>query len=65
MNERELEKYLGSRVGVSTNSGRFLFGHLIEIEDFAVKIQFLNKARILTVPVHSIVSIKLLDDKDE
>lgn len=62
MIKEQFNKYIGLKVGVETSAGKYLFGILTEVDDFSAKIQFLNKARILIIPIHSIISIKFLDD---
>jgi len=61
---KDLEKYLSQAIGVELFSGRYVFGVLSEISDFSIKIEFLNKARVLTIPLNSIISVRYLDDDE-
>jgi len=62
MIKEQFNRYVGLKVGVETSTGKYLFGVLTEVDNSSAKIQFLNKARVLIIPVHSIISIKLLED---
>jgi len=64
MLKQEIDKYLGCKIGLETNAGRYVFGTLKEIDSSSIKIEFLNKARTLIIPVCSIISIKLLKDDE-
>jgi len=62
LEKTKIEKYLGTKVGISTSSGKYLFGTLIEVSEGSCQIQFLNRARVLVIPFQSIISIKSLSE---
>ena len=54
----ELKKYLGSKIYIELNSGKYVFGDVTEIENSCLKVRFLDGSKILTIPISSIVCVR-------
>lgn len=58
ISKEKLNNYIGQRIGIETSTGKFLYGLLIEVENSSIKIEFLNKEKVMLIPVHSIISLR-------
>lgn len=56
----KLNTYLNCKVGVELNSGKYVYGVLTELDELSIKVEFVNKEKVMLIPIHSIISLRLI-----
>ena len=58
LENKNFKRFLGKKIGIETLAGKFVFGILLEDSDLFLKIEFVNKQRVMVVPKSSIISFR-------